>query len=1256
MKTVQGRQPPTADEKLRGDLQQALSQFADGPLRGGAEKLLSTLGYRSERTTDAGSIEEFLDTFDARNKLTARQLEVLGAWRTVEIVFQVTSDEIAAQENLFGQTGFDKGWNKSFLFLAVDLSGVSYNRTDLADMTRAVNRLFDMPVIVLFRYDSNLTLAVIHRRAHKRNDRRAVLKKVTLIKDVDLANPHRAHIDILAGLSMQDLTAEESIRDFDALHDAWESKLNIEELNRRFYRELFSWFERASAECSFPNDGAGEGNDERHVIRLITRLLFIWFLKEKGLVPDELFKQEFAAGVLKEYDPDSTDYYRAVLQNLFFATLNTAIDKRDFSSERRRTHRDFSKYRYRKLLTDPDGFLDMLKTVPFVNGGLFDCLDDFEGVKRGGRRIDAFTDVSAQGRELSVPARLFFDTDEGLFPLFRNYKFTVEENTPLDQEVALDPELLGRAFENLLGAYNPETSQSARKATGSYYTPRSIVDYMVDEALLACFLKNTPPYDGDRRWLEDRLRLLLAFDQDEETARTHAKQGKTAPEADHLIDTTEIGPLIAAVDNLKILDPACGSGAFPMGILQKLVLVLAKLDPRNQRWKARQLQKAESIDDPQAREKAVAAVESAFAPERGFGGFGRKLYLIRNAVHGVDIQPIACQIAKLRFFISLVIEQPTNSRPEDNYGIQPLPNLETHFVAADTLIGLQAETTLLLLDDAASLKRKEIAAVRERYFLANSRPKKIECIVAEKRLREELREILENERQEWIADQEREIERKAAGFSNQNMRNKFRESELRNLAKCQRKRDDIVAFARNVAEWDPYDQNTHAAWFDPEWMFGVSEGFDIVIGNPPYIQLQKDGGRAGQLYRSAGYETFQQTGDIYQLFYERGCGLLKHGTGVLAYITSNSWLKAEYGKPLRQWFAEHHMPLQLIEMGKNVFENAIVDTAVLIVRNGNGSPVTCRAMDVEEASDDRFPPPNVKWGTLQPEGDRPWMALSSVERAVMEKMEDVGTPLRDWDISIYRGILTGYNTAFIVNQATRDALVAADPRSVELLKPVLRGRDIARYRANWAGLWLISTLPSLSMDIDAYPAIKRHLLSFGKERLAQEGRRLPGGGRSRKKTPNAWYELQDTCAYHEVFKRPKLLWKDMTDEGAFAYSETEVYTNDKAYMMTGKHLKYLCAVLNSTAVSWLVTKTALTTGMGLNQWKKFVVEQIPIIRPDERTLQLIGDKVTHLMDVMEAGDEQGALKTQADIDRNVCELYSLSGREIKWLRGVKSSF
>ena len=269
-----------------------------------------------------------------------------------------------------------------------------------------------------------------------------------------------------------------------------------------------------------------------------------------------------------------------------------------------------------------------------------------------------------------------------------------------------------------------------------------------------------------------------------------------------------------------------------------------------------------------------------------------------------------------------------------------------------------------------------------------------------------------------------------------------------------------------ISGWDPYGQNDHSEWFDAEYMFDVAGGFDVVIGNPPYVQLQKDGGRLGKLYRNAGYATFASTGDLYQLFYEQGLRLLSP-SGHLALITSNSWLKAEYGKATRKHMAQNLTVLRLLEMGKDVFDNVIVDTSVLLGRSGN-SAETGKAVDMDRLSSKAFPPDEKLWSDFSPRGESPWSVLSSIEQDIMDKMVAKGTPLKDWDIAINYGIKTGYNDAFIIDNQTKDALVAQDQRSKEIIKPVLRGKDIQRFRAKWADMWIIDT----HNGYDGVPAIK----------------------------------------------------------------------------------------------------------------------------------------------------------------------------------------
>jgi adenine-specific DNA-methyltransferase len=353
--------------------------------------------------------------------------------------------------------------------------------------------------------------------------------------------------------------------------------------------------------------------------------------------------------------------------------------------------------------------LSLFAGIPFLNGGLFECLDKPEQ----NIYVDGFSDTASN--QPFVPDALFFGSEHeedlsevlgdkrrsrekvrGLIHIFNSYKFTVEENTPIEEEIALDPELLGKVFENLLAAYNPETGTTARKQTGSFYTPREIVNYMVDESLIA-YLENSL---GGVTDLQPRLRQLLAY-----------------TEKPHEFNKDETTRLIEAIDRVKVLDPAAGSGAFPMGILHKLVFILSKLDPGNQGWKERQIEKVAEVPDATVREKALADIDQAFADNEL--DYGRKLYLIENCIYGVDIQPIAVQISKLRFFISLVVEQKID-RAKIQPGIRPLPNLETKFVAANTLIGIEKPAQMMFRNPDIDIKEKRLREVRSALFTAKT--------------------------------------------------------------------------------------------------------------------------------------------------------------------------------------------------------------------------------------------------------------------------------------------------------------------------------------------------------------------------------------------------------------------------------------------------------------------------------------------------------------------------------------------------------
>ena len=1175
----------------RAAITNALNRFTEGDLAENALNLLNTLGYRSERALalEPNTADAFINAYDLQGKLN-RERALTADWVSVDPLFQLRGENLTITDTagwLFdpSQTQVDNTIIKSYVFLALRLRGSSYNRTQLSQITREINKLFPMPAMLLFQHGNTLTLSIINRRLGVHDQSRDVLEKVTLIKDIDFRDTHRAHIDILFDLALEPLNQTHGVHNFVELHRAWEKTLDTEELNKKFYRELFAWFEWAVAEGKFPTDKNRTLKPEEHVIRLITRVLFVWFIKEKGLVADELFNETHVRDLLEDYNRDTGDsYYRAVLQNLFFATLNTEIEKREFSKGGNPVHRNFSLYRYEDQMRDPDTLLALFAQTPFINGGLFDCLDSEEATRDGGYRIDCFSDEHYT--KLSIPNRFFFDDNHGLIPLLKHYKFTVEENTPIEQEVALDPELLGKVFENLLAAYNPETGETARRQTGSYYTPRPIVDYMVEEALVATLAGQVQPTDGDVKFWDERLRYLFDY-------------AKAFDDASAWFDSRETDEVVRTISELKILDPAVGSGAFPMGALHKLTLALRRLDPGNHRWE--QLQRhharqraADAFDmkDDQTRHEELLEIDETFKRYRD-SDFGRKLYLIQNSIFGVDIQSIACQIAKLRFFISLAIEQEAD-RAADNFGIKPLPNLETRFIASNTLVGLEGERTLT--SPKAKVLEKELGENRERHFHATTRQQKLACKREDKKLRRALA------------------------------------TELRHVGMPP---DD----AEKIAHWDPYDQNASADWFDPEWMFGVRDGFDVVIGNPPYIQLQKNAGELGSLYEDIGYATFVRTGDIYQLFCEKGCQLLKPRCGLLVYITSNSWLKAQYGQALRRYFSEQHTPLRLLEMGKDIFENAIVDTSILLLREGNSNTVrsVIAAVDMDKLNIKDFPPQTNLWGQVRLDDEKPWSILSYAEHGVMDKMKAKGTPLKDWDVAIYRGILTGYNKAFLIDNDAKDALIAEDPNSAKIIKPILRGRDIQRYRAKWAGLWLIDTHNGYddvpAVNIDNYPAIKSHLNGFYPrlEKRQDKGR-----------TP---YNLRN-CAYYEDFAKEKLFWIELVENGRFAYDDSGIYGEATSFIMTGECVKYLCAVLNGELARWFLQQVAPTSGMGTLRWKKVYVETIPVPKISAAKQQPLIQLVDCILEAKAANPDADMCELENKIDQIVYSLYGLTPEEI----------
>ena len=1130
---------------------------------------------------------------------------------------------------------------QGLLIIAVDLKDKNANRTELSTLTRLFSRrLKAMPVAVLFRYGNYIALANAERTQYKQTYREGEkIGKVSILKDIDTLKPHRGHLDILETLKIP-----AKIKTFRDLYAHWQEVFNVSTLNKKFYNELFAWFQWTISEevgVTYPNDTKTDQDDrvqlEEQVIRLITRVLFVWFIKQKHLVPNNLFEEAELGKILKDFQANSLEngnYYNAILQNLFFATLNKKVTERAFAKVQ--GSRDIKTlYRYADMFTiTEEEVIALFASIPFLNGGLFECLDKDKGNDGVRYHLDGFSRNDRKSdhnghytHRAFIPNAVFFDSQKGLFPLLNRYHFTIEENTPNEVQVALDPELLGNVFENLLGAFNPETKESARKQSGSFYTPKEVVNYMVDESLKTYLHNQLPTFSSES--------LNMLFEE-------------TELPIEWLSQPANCQRVVETLEKVKILDPACGSGAFPMGILNRMVYLLEKLD---------------------------------FLEKRSL--YELKLHLIQNCIYGVDIQTIASQISKLRFFISLIVEQEeTNTDAEQNYGVHTLPNLETKFVTANTLISLEKEDNIELFNDERLVTLKEkLFKVRTEHFYAQSAFKKKELRKEDAEICENIKqylldiaikpneqhiafwkksiERLQTEREKYVAERWEEVPMQVDMFAEAKpikvdvnlAKRKEVDSKIKELQTFidkeyhKKESDTLKKELETLASWNPYDQNASAPFFDPEWMFGISDGFDIVIGNPPYVQLQKSGGKLAKLYEEQKFNTFARTGDIYSLFYEKAHQLLKQG-GICNFITSNKWMRAGYGEATRKFFIENTNPLILIDFsGVKVFETATVDVNILLyVKEKNTfNTLACIVKDKELKELSLYVRQHAQY--TQFKNADSWVILSDIEQRIKAKIEAIGTPLKDWDISINYGIKTGFNDAFIIDGEKRAELIAQDPKSEEIIRPILRGRDIKRYGYEFANLYLLFIpwhfpLHQIEPEIkgaskeaekafeDQYPAIYNHLLQYKKD--------LSNRNKAETGIRYEWYALQRWGAnYWEDFYRQKILYQELTQGSCFFLDkDAQFFVSNTGYLITGKNLKYLILFLNSKVVEFVFKKFySVSIGDTGIRWLAQCIENLPIpLCKNEKYLNL---------------------RTEQDIETYVCDIYCLEQEEINYINSFK---
>ena len=572
--------------------------------------------------------------------------------------------------------------------------------------------------------------------------------------------------------------------------------------------------------------------------------------------------------------------------------------------------------------------------------------------------------------------------------------------------------------------------------------------------------------------------------------------------------------------------------------------------------------------------------------------FNEKRTIIENCLFGSDINVTAVSICQLRLWIELL-----KNAYYDNGVMETLPNIDINIKTGNSLTYYAkfevGESIIKSNKNSSEVDSSDLASLREyrnsvkEYKSCSDKFKKKQIIAKIKQIKDNL---FYNDAQQHLEDKK-------------DSANKF---------------DNAIEWAIEFPE--VIDEN------------GKFTGFDIVIGNPPYIQLQKMNNGADTLAKM-NYATYVRSGDIYCLFYELAYKLLKKN-GMLAYISSNKWMRAGYGEALRNFLVTKTDPVQLIDFsGEKVFQKVTVDVNILIYRKAENqfNTLSCiiKGSDWRNNLSDYVRQYAVS-NRFDSSGS--WVILSPVEQSIKRKIESIGTPLKDWNIKIYRGILTGYNEAFIIDRKKKDELISADPKSAEIIRPILRGRDIKRYGFDFADLWLINTHNGIKdkdippVDINQYPAVKAHLDKYWDKISVRNDKGY---------TP---YNLRN-CVYTDDFSKQKIVWGNLCLSAQYAWVEDEMYVNAPSPFITNAN-KYILALLNSKVVDWYIKMLGVSRNGGYYEYKPMFVEMAPIPHPSSNIQLEIETLVDKLLSSKMNKRDFSSYEKQ--IDEIVFSIYGIS--------------
>ena len=874
--------------------------------------------------------------------------------------------------------------------------------------------------------------------------------------------------------------------------------------------------------------------------KLLGQIVFLYFLQKKGWlgVPKNekwgAGKRHFLQQLFEESLEKNKNFFKDYLQYLFYEAL---------AKERDNDNSFYSRFNCR---------------IPFLNGGLFEAQYDWKNAN------------------ISIPTHLFRndeknksgDTGTGILDVFDRYNFTIKEDEPLDKEVAVDPEMLGKVFENMLEI-------KERKSKGAFYTPREIVHYMCQESLIHYLDNALNNYNNAfQEFGDDQTNMFgnegkngqqsIQADINEilvpkEDIEKYIREGHLALEND--VRVAERGEtktyqfqLPECVRNnadvidkklteIRICDPAIGSGAFPVGLLHELVTAQLVLKPHlsytylNNKLIDFGFQERESVN------------ESRYV-------YRLKKHIIQESIYGVDIDRSAIDIARLRLWLSLVVDE------DDLEPIETLPNLDYKIVCGNSLIGLPPQGA-----DRYPALKDELEALKKQFYTETNEQEK-------KRLRKSINEKIQT----------------------------------------------VLTTAEDF-EGYPIDFD-YELFFSEIWK--EKGGFDVVIGNPPYISIQRFSQDEKDNFSKIGFKTLSSRGDIYELFYEKGHNILKQKGG-LNYITSNKWMRANYGKSTRGFFLNNTNPLKLFDFGQEmIFSSAIVHSNILLIEKSDTKTqfLGVQANSNFQVNDALYENFNKNKTDLRYLDDGVWSIVDKELTGVKEKIENRGVKLKNWDIKISYGIKTGLNDAFIMDEDKANQFLKNSIYESKI-KKIARGRDTRKFYVKDSKKWIIVSPYQKHQEIeDKYPLIYNHLEDY-KEKLKKRGQVRNG--------QHHWLELDNnpSLEYFESFEKPKIIFSEIVSEPQFHYDVLGIYPEASTFFISGSNLKWLISFLNSEAIT-NIFRIFYAGGelVGKFRYKKSFLENLPIPLPEENFIELnekLVDYLSFIKDVKLKLDPQNIL-------------------------------